>query len=184
VTEVEVAYDSFDIDPQEKWWALLNSLSKHRHQRAYVWVCGYPCGTIYFEDRTSTVALKAYVRSRKLPNGKYGDEHLRIEFTLKRKEVIGRHLGGNTLSDLLKADLVGFRDRNLRLEIIDHDQLARVLKIKPRVEWANRLKIRRLAYETGTPFINNSLVSPATIRGVLKAAGYSPHYINKCFTVV
>src|SRR5262249_31905082 len=83
--------------------------------------------TFYLEDRKSSVKLKAYVRFRKLPGGGFGDEHVRLEWTLSRKRAVFRHIGGNKVEDLLTANLGEVIDRNLRLEEVDHVKLGYVL---------------------------------------------------------
>jgi len=73
------------------------------------------------------VKLKAYVRLRKLPGGGFGDEHVRLEWTLSRKPAVVRHVGGNKIEDLLTADLGKFMERNIRFEQVDRVKLGYLL---------------------------------------------------------
>ena len=90
-----------------------------------------PEPTIYFEGRKSSVALKAYMRQRKLPSGDFGGKHVRLEWTLSRKQAITRHLGGNKIKDLLTANLGAFLDRNLRCEKVDVVALGKLFSLPP-----------------------------------------------------
>jgi len=165
ITAAELAFDSVGGDPHEALRALVRTLGKFRHQRGYLIREG---GTYYFVDRKAGVALKAYVRRRKLPSGALGEEHLRIEFTLNKKGAITRHLDGNQLINLWTADPCDFLERNLRLEEVNYAALARLFGIK----WPNwrkvMLMLRHLAYSNEMPVDGLCLQSPAMIRGYLK----------------
>jgi hypothetical protein len=137
---VEIAFDSVAGAPSSAPTGLLvlvGQIVKPRHQRRHLRVEHQPdrtpppgCTsgpTFYFEDRRSSVKLKAYVRQRKLPGGSFGEEHVRLEWTLSRKPAVVRHLGGNKIEHLLKADLGKFLGRNLRLEQVDHVELGYML---------------------------------------------------------
>jgi hypothetical protein len=140
VVEVEIAFDVVAdavSAAQEGLVALVGQIVKPRHQRRHVRAEHHPdqtpppgCTrgpTFYLEDRKSGVKLKAYVRLRKLPGGGFGDEHVRLEWTLSRKPAVVRHVGGNKIDDLLTADLGKFIDRNLRLEQVDRVKLGYLL---------------------------------------------------------
>jgi hypothetical protein len=137
VVDVEIAFGLFSgaaCGAPEGLLVLVGQIVKPRHQRRYLRVEDHqdrtpPRGctrgpTFYFEDRKSGVKLKAYVRQRKLPGGGFGEEHVRLEWTLSRKPAVVRHLGGNEIEHLLTADLGKFLERNLRLEQIDHVELG------------------------------------------------------------
>jgi hypothetical protein len=140
VMEVEIAFDLVSgavCGAVEGLRALVGQIVKPRHQRRHVRAEHHPdqtpplgCTrgpTFYLEDRKSGVKLKAYVRLRKLPGGGFGDEHVRLEWTLSRKPAVVRHVGGNKIDDLLTADLGTFMERNLRLEEVDHVELGYLL---------------------------------------------------------
>ena len=139
VVEVEIAFDvvADACGAQEGLLALVGQIVKPRHQRRHVRAEHHPdqtpppgCTrgpTFYLEDRKSGVKLKAYVRLRKLRGGGFGDEHIRLEWTLSRKPAVVRHVGGNKIEDLLIADLGKFMERNLRLEQVDPVQLGYLL---------------------------------------------------------
>jgi len=141
VVEAELAFDVIaksDDDAREKLFALVGLLTKPRHFRKYLLMVhkpeqkpkpGYmPEPTFYFEDRRSRVALKCYCRYIKLKGGVFGRPCVRIEWTLRGKAAINRHLGGNKIKDLLNADLNNFLKDNLRLEKVDHVTLGKLLR--------------------------------------------------------
>src|SRR5215831_1942785 len=106
-------------------WLPANGFLQHPDQTPPLGCTRGP--TFYFKDRKSGVKLKAYVRLRKLPGGGFGDEHVRLEWTLSRKPAVVRHVGGNKIEELLTADLGEFMERNLRLEQVDHVKLGYLL---------------------------------------------------------
>jgi hypothetical protein len=141
VVEVEVAFDvaaKSEDDASKKLFALVGLLTKPRHFRKYLWLVhkperkpkpGYMAEpTFYFEDRQSRVALKCYCRYLKLKGGTFGGPCLRIEWTLKGKSAIERHLGGNKIKDLLQADLNKFLHDNLRLQKVDLVALGKLIR--------------------------------------------------------
>jgi hypothetical protein len=141
VVEAEIAFDAAaksDDDARKKLFVLVGLLAKPRHFRKYLLMVhkpeqkpkpGYMAEpTFYFEDRRSRVALKCYCRYVKLQGGGFGAPCVRIEWTLKGKAAIDRHLGGNKIKDLLKADLNKFLKDNLRLEKVDHVALGKLLQ--------------------------------------------------------
>ena len=132
---------------------------KHNHQRGYAVFNGsfepwekpdkdgrlhFP--TLYFEKRESSVNLKIYVRLEKLPGSisrrrygpkrkyrsarKYGDLRVRLEWTLKGKDALKDHVGGNQLKDLINFDLNRFLAENLRLKTFNHCELGKLLDPK------------------------------------------------------
>jgi hypothetical protein len=140
VVEVEIALDvvaDAASGAQEGLAALVGLIVKPHHRRRHLRAVHHPdqtpppgCTrgpTFYLEDRKSSVKQKAYVRLRKLPGRGFGEEHVRLEWTLSRKRAVVRHVGGNKIEDLLRADLGKFIDRNLRLEQVDHVELGYVL---------------------------------------------------------
>ena len=84
--------------------------------------------TYYFEDRKAGVGLKAYGRREKLPAGRFGGYVLRIEWTLRKRRTIERHLSGSTISHLLQADLTLFVRKHLVLEQVDWPALGLLIK--------------------------------------------------------
>lgn len=144
ITEVELAYDA-------KYWplgraesgllALLARLDKRWHQRGYLHLICKPGAsaspgylpdmpTAYYEHRRSSVAMKCYARKAKLPGGQFGGCVIRLEWTLKGKRALVRHLGGNRIDDLLTADLNAFLERNLRLARVDHVAVGKLVNVK------------------------------------------------------
>jgi hypothetical protein len=133
IIEVEIAFDvraaSID-DAGERQNALVGRQSKYRHRRRFLWSEHEPdkapapgkvsIPTYYFEHQKCGVRLKCYSRHEKLPGGRFGELILRLEWTLKGKPALTRHLGGNQIEHLLNADLNAFLERNLRLEEVDH----------------------------------------------------------------
>jgi hypothetical protein len=95
-----------------------------------------PLPTYYFEDRKSSVQLKFYARHEKLPGWQFGELIVRLEWTLKGKAALTRHLGGNQIEHLLGADLDKFLQRNLYLEEVDHVALGNLFR------WIRRTKQR------------------------------------------
>jgi hypothetical protein len=140
---VEVAFDapatSID-DGLIKLNALVGQLRKFRHRRRFLWLQhrpdqtpppGHvPLPTYYFEDDKSGVKLKCYVRHEKLAGGRFGELIVRLEWTLKGKHALTRHIGGNQIEHLLAADLNAFLKRNLRLEEFDPVAFGNLFKIK------------------------------------------------------
>jgi hypothetical protein len=89
---------------------------------------GFMAGpTFYFEDRKSRVALKCYCRYSKRAQGEFGQPCVRLEWTLRGKAAIERHLKGNKIKDLLSADLNRFAKVNLLLEEVDYTALVRLI---------------------------------------------------------
>ena len=211
VVEAEVAFDvaaKTDDEAREKLFELVGLLAKPRHFRKHLLVVHKPDQkpkpgyiaepTFYFEDRQSRVALKCYCRRAKLKDGNFGGPCLRIEWTLKGKAAIDRHLGGNKIKDLLKADLNNFLRRNLRLEKVNHIALGNLLRgarlgskipsdlvsyknireqFKDQAYWSWRtafLALRWLAHREEAKFKDWDLAlwtcenSPAQIRGHLR----------------
>jgi hypothetical protein len=132
ITKVEIAADvltTSQFEAEVLQGRLLDRMGKRRHHRGYLWVeykdRNPPRGrglfrapTVYFEDATSTIRLKIYVRQDKLLGGGFGNPLLRLEWTLKDL-AIKRHLGGNKLERLWNADLRSFVQKNLQLEEVD-----------------------------------------------------------------
>ena len=143
ITTVEVAFDVVNpaADPRQAFHKLTGQITKRRQRRRHLRSIHDPAAvppagcvpepTIYFEGRKSSVGLKAYTRERKLPSGGFGEKHVRLEWTLRRKRAITRHLGGNKIKDLLTADLGAFIDRNLRCEEIDVVVLGKLFSLPP-----------------------------------------------------
>jgi hypothetical protein len=140
VVEAEVAFDvaaKTNDEARKKLFALVGLLAKPRHFRKHLLMVQKPeqkpgrgCmaePTFYFEERRSRAALKCYCRFAKLKGGAFGGPCMRVEWTLKGKAAIERHLGGNKIKDLLKADVNGFLRHNLRLEKVNHIALGRLL---------------------------------------------------------
>ena len=91
----------------------------------------HPLPTYYLEDHNSVhVKLKCYVRREKLPDGRFGELIVRLEWTLNRKPALTRHVGGNQIEHLLAADLNAFLKRNLCLEELDPVAFGNLFKIK------------------------------------------------------
>jgi hypothetical protein len=115
---------------------LVSHLGKCRHQRGFLREVhksdeSPPAGcvqapTYYLEDRKSGVNLKCYARQEKLAGGGFGKPVVRIEWTLRGKVALERHLGGNQISDLLTANLNSFVRKNLRLERVDHVAIGKL----------------------------------------------------------
>src|SRR5262249_48235243 len=121
ITEAELAYDvKYSSSDQVKCGldALIARLDKRWHQRRYLLlICepesvatmspGYLPGlpTAYYENRQSSVSMKCYGRKAKLPGDRFGACVIRLEWTLKGKRSLVRHVGGNQIDDLLAADL-------------------------------------------------------------------------------
>jgi hypothetical protein len=204
VTQAEIAFDvsagSVD-DARRAMFKLVGMLAKPRHHRRWVLSVHKPEGqtpsglaaepTFYFEDSESSVKLKCYVRYEKLPGAGFGDPCLRLEWTLTGKRALIRHLGGNSIKHLLRADLNAFLKRNIRLEHADYVALGHLFrgtkntgratrtlqlhdntaKLAYRAERAARRRLRRLAYREQEKMggLELSLLicqnSPAQIRG-------------------
>ena len=144
ITLVELAFDvtnCFVEDVQARLLALTARLDKRWQQRGHLHLMskpgarvspGYLPGmpTIYYEDRRSSVSMKCYGRRAKLPGRRFGACIIRLEWTLKGKRALVRHLGGNQLTDLLAADLNAFLKRNLRLARVDHVAVGKLFKIR------------------------------------------------------
>ena len=202
VTQAEVAFDAHAhsiADAYEKFFALTGMLTKRRHQRRYLWSVHKPdndprpgyvsAPTFYFEDRKSSVKLKAYLRHQKLPGRGFGGPCVRLEWTLTGRRALTRHIDGNRIQHLLTADLNSFIKRNLRLERVDHAALGNLLfpprRIPPnaqaprndpdyRAKRAALLALRNLAYRERDKFGDWNTArrtcrdSPAQIRGYLR----------------
>jgi hypothetical protein len=167
---VEVALDAEDgttLTAPESLLALVGQVVKPRHRRRQLRVEHQPdrtpplgClpePTYYFEAGRSTVKQKVYARQRKLAGGGFGEEHVRLEWTLTGKRAITRHLGGNTIEHLLSADLDRFIDRYLRLEQVDFVTLGYVLR---RVPASRRPRKPRKVSSTGKMTIRDQLKDP------------------------
>jgi hypothetical protein len=154
VVSVEIAFDVFAASEhaaQKALISLIGMLSKRNHRRGFL-RCEHkpdhipPNGlvsgpTYYLENRTSGVNLKCYVRHEKLAGRRFGQPIMRLEWTLKRKPALVRHLGGNQIGDLLQADLNGFLERNLRLERVDHLTLGKVFRGYPLTASRNSMRV-------------------------------------------
>ena len=55
--------------------------------------------------------MKCYGRRRSCPRVDFGACIVRLEWTLKGKPALVRHLGGNQIADLLATDLNAFLGR-------------------------------------------------------------------------
>ena len=144
ITLVELAFDvrnCFVEDVQPRLLALTARLDKRWQQRGHLHLMskpgakvssGYLPGmpTIYYEERRSSVSMKCYGRRAKLPGGRFGACMIRLEWTLKGKPALVRHLGGNQITDLLAADLNAFLKRNLRLARVDHVAVGKLFKVR------------------------------------------------------
>lgn len=144
ITEVEFAYDvRYCTIGQVKSGlrALIARLGKRWHQRRYLHLISGPGATAspgylpdmptaYYEDRRSSVPMKCYGRKAKLPGGSFGACTIRVEWTLKGKPALVRHLGGNQINDLLAADLNAFLVRNLRLARVDHVAVGKLFSVR------------------------------------------------------
>ena len=202
VTKAEVAFDVHAqsiADASEKLFALTGMLTKPRHQRRCLWSVHKPASdprpgyvsapTCYFEDRKSSVKMKVYARHRKVPSGGFGGPCVRLEWTLVGERALTRHLGGNKIHHLARADLNAFLKRNLRLERVDHVALGNLIfpprPIPPnsqapyndldyRAKRAAFLALRVLAYREADKFGDPTAAwrmcrdSPAQIRGHLR----------------
>jgi hypothetical protein len=120
-----------------------------------------------------------------------------LEWTLRHKRAITRHLGGNKIKDLLTADFGAFLDRNLRCEQVDVVALGKLFSLPPTgkrlynkslssavesfydryydldsgAERAGHIILRIIARWHEQEFPNDSstgAVSPAQVRGFLK----------------
>ena len=128
-------------DAREKQLALIGRLAKPRHYRKRLAAAhepdqepkpGFMAGpTFYFEDRKSSVAMKSYCRYSKRPHGAFGQPCVRLEWTLKGKAAIERHLKGNKIEDLLSADLNRFANDNLLLEEVDNTAVGKLIAVLP-----------------------------------------------------
>jgi hypothetical protein len=200
IVSAEIAYDVFAASEDAALkclTTLIGTLSKRNHQRGFLH-CEHkpyhtpPPGRIsgpthYFENRTSGVNLKCYVRHEKLAGGRFGQPIVRLEWTLRGKPALVRHLGGNQIGDLLRADLNDFFERNLRLERVDHLALGKLLrgclltanltsKQVTRAKAFAYSNLRRLAHQEHArgrfPSLDHALkvcqFSPAQIRGYLR----------------
>jgi hypothetical protein len=141
IITVEVAFDVIGGvagSAPEGQRAAIGQIRKPRHRRRYLQSVHKPnqaprrgCvpePTFYYEERGAGVGLKTYVRQRKLPGGGFGDEHLRLEWTLNRKAALDRYFGGNQIGHLLQTDLNAFLERHIRLERVDHVALGYVFR--------------------------------------------------------
>jgi hypothetical protein len=134
---IDIPASSFE-DPKAIMRAVVSHVDKPRHQRGHLRTEYDPfrkprpghaseLPTIYYEDRKASVALKCYTRQIKLPAGQFGDLCVRLEWTLKGKRALTRHLGGNQLSHLMNANLRKFVWRNIRLICVDYIALGKLL---------------------------------------------------------
>jgi hypothetical protein len=144
ITQAELAFDVKHCPGEyleRRLLSLIGRLDKPRHQRGYLHLIDKPSDrlspgylprmpTIYYEDRRSSVAMKCYARKAKLPEGRFGVGVVRLEWTLKGKPALVRHLGGNKIGDLLATDLTAFLGRNLRLARVDHAAVGRLFRVK------------------------------------------------------
>jgi hypothetical protein len=140
-TQAEIAFDApatSVADALNGLYLLIGKLGKRRHQRGFLSSKHKPdrtqpagkvsSPTFYLEDRKSGVTLKCYVRLEKFPGGGFGDPIVRLEWTLKGKPTLKRHLGGNQIKDLMHADLNAFLERNLCLEQVDHIAFGKLFR--------------------------------------------------------
>jgi hypothetical protein len=119
------------IAPLDKRWQQrghLHLMSKPGARVSSGYLPGMP--TIYYEERRSSVSMKCYGRRAKLPGRRFGACIIRLEWTLKGKRALLRHLGGNQLTDLLAADLNAFLKRNPRLARVDHVAVGKLFKVR------------------------------------------------------
>jgi hypothetical protein len=144
ITQAELAFDVRNClvaDVQARLFALTTRLDKRWHQRGHLYLTskpgagvasGYLPGmpTIYYEERRSSVSMKCYGRRAKLPGGRFGPSIIRLEWTLKGKPALVRHIGGNQIADLLSVDVNVFLRRNLRLARVDHVAVGKLFKVK------------------------------------------------------
>ena len=153
ITLVELAFDvrnCFVEDVQPRLLTLTARLDKRWHQRGHLrlpskagakvspgYLPGMP--TIYYEERRSSVSMKCYGRRAKLPGGRFGACMVRLEWTLKGKPALVRHLGGNQIAVLLTTDLNAFLERNLRLARVDHVAVGKLFKVKRGRTYAPRM---------------------------------------------
>jgi hypothetical protein len=193
LTKAELAFDIKVKSSAHGWQVLLwlvRHLGKTRHQRCKVVVFDEPSATdaaygqlpfptFYFEDRSSSVALKLYMRLEKLPQERFGGIVVRLEWSLKGSAV-RRHLRGKQVSDLLDADLNGFLRKNLVLETLDTVALGRLLaprqaRTDARARRVAGLFARINAYNEWNGIGDWEIAylisrwSPAQVRGNLKA---------------
>ena len=143
VTVAEVANDipaSAIEDAEQTMRTIISRLDKPRHQRGYLRSQHDPfkkprpghrseLPTIYYENRKASVALKCYARYIKLPARQLGGLCVRLEWTLKGKRALRRHLGGNQISHLMAANLRRFVLRNVRLVRIDRVALGELFML-------------------------------------------------------
>jgi hypothetical protein len=153
VTQVELAFDvrnCFVEDVQPRLLALTARLDKRWQQRGHLHLMskpgarvssGYLPGmpTIYYEDRRSSVSMKCYCRRAKLPGGRFGACIIRLEWMLKGKPALVRHLGGNQITDLIAADFDAFLESNLRLARVDHVAVGKLFKVRRRTNHAQSM---------------------------------------------
>ena len=144
ITEVELAYDIKycpSSQAESSLLALLARWDKRWHQRGHLnLICkpgaalspGYllDLPTAYYESRRSSVSMKCYGRKAKLPGGGFGGCVIRLEWTLKGKPALIRHLGDNQINNLLAADLNVFLKRNLRLARVDHVAVGKLFSVR------------------------------------------------------
>ena len=153
IVGVEIAFDirvsrrsagkTVEANARKKLFALIGLISKPRHFRKFLVSVHKPESipkpglmaepTFYFEERKSSVALKCYCRRAKLRGGRFGRAVVRLEWTLKGKAAINRHLGGNQskpfqLGDLMKVDVNKFAEANLRLGKLDRRALGQLVR--------------------------------------------------------
>lgn len=141
ITQAEVASDASacTIDAARRsLFELVGALGKRHHQRGHVRsehkpdqarLPGHvPEPTFYLEDRKGSVGLKCYARHAKLLGGQFGGLCVRLEWTLSGQRALTRHLGGNQIDNLLKADLNAFLARNVRLEQVDRVALGNLFR--------------------------------------------------------
>ncbi|SDB08661.1 hypothetical protein [Bauldia litoralis] len=144
VTEVEIAVDSREIPSLHEAMEILDKVVRHagkaRHSRDRVIASAAPWNernvkrnkkaglvegvpTVYFEDRAAEVGLKIYLRQQRRKGGGLGGYIVRIEFTLRTK-AISRHLGGDTISALVRASLKRFVQENLAVATVDYEAMG------------------------------------------------------------
>jgi hypothetical protein len=141
IVKVEIAFDvapDSDRTALETLYAGVGLLGKRYHQRGYLWSihkpdCNPPAGvisgpTFYLENRKSGVNIKCYIRHEKLAGKHFGPPLVRFEWTLTGKAALVRHLSGNQIGDLLKADLNQFLERNMRLEKPDYVVIGKLFR--------------------------------------------------------
>ena len=134
--------------------------------------------TVYFDDRKCALHLKIYARQRKLQARQFGGYLMRIEWTIRRRRALERHIGGNRLSDLLNANLLHFFLHNFRHEQVDYVKLGqltfpRTVANEERASRGAHLLLRTFAYRDAKKYGGFERAqavwnSPSQLRGYLR----------------